>query len=769
MSSMADSRRRQFHSCDPCRKGKRGCDAPENRAEAYFESCSNCKKWKKECTFNWLSTNPTLKAKSGQEKKKRTNAKTSAMIADISTDSATPDDSIGIPSIGSDLGMSVDGLASAQWLPVGSVDEALDFRSSLSFLPDSSIERSNGTDPYAHSWSVPEMSLASDWQVSAIPSEPFEFELPSTSSPFDNPFDIIPPGDEFQDNQQHPAEFCIASDHVAKAIAQSTMTRNLMRIYHDSMENALSCWLTEHNCPYTDSVSDLLLLSNQRTEWGPDWSNRMCIRVCQLDRAAFSLRGRALSAEEDRTAARVLRLAIVAFASQWSQHAHRGVALSVPSGIDQDERSIRKNVWDEARHALEHSTRVPSFRVIFANIIFSLTQTPLDKDSRRGEGLGQLLENDSAPIFLEAANRQLYIFRHKLTKLHRSAASNPQQVDPILSNPDHQSTLSLLFWLGIMFDTLSAAMYQRPLVVSDEDSQIASISPRAAPTPINLDCWDIPESDSQSTTLAVRQKRDVWGDFFLRAQHPPELPQPHCNANRWPCTYATAASTLSSATPVKVLLYRRITQLQTLIYRGSSASTLESAVKSTLSVYNHWQATYAPFMNDCVANHAILPSRIQSWYVILDGHWHLATLLLADVLEEIDTTGLGLESAKGARIDSDFVEKIRRENALSVGALARASLQGRNVLMEGQYHDCVSEVAFLVEPWTVVLVNCFARGGYVSVQRAGTSGSGADAQVFRVNCEFCISALEYLGRKSDMAFLVAKDLRRLIDQAQVYT
>jgi hypothetical protein len=33
--------------------------------------------------------------------------------------------------------------------------------------------------------------------------------------------------------------------------SRSTMTHSLLRIYHDSMENALSCWLTEHNCPYS--------------------------------------------------------------------------------------------------------------------------------------------------------------------------------------------------------------------------------------------------------------------------------------------------------------------------------------------------------------------------------------------------------------------------------------------------------------------------------------------------------------------------------------
>jgi hypothetical protein len=207
------------------------------------------------------------------------------------------------------------------------------------------------------------------------------------------------PESEFDDRRSNPEfqrGFCIASDNTANKCARLTMSRNLMRIYHDSMENALSCWLTEHNCPYSESTNDVLPYKEMK-EWGSSWSNRMCIRVCRLDHASSSIRGRVLSAEENKTAARVLHLAITSFASQWTQHAQKGIGASVPAAIDRDERSIREEVWNEARHALEHSAGIPSFRIAFANIIFSLTQSPLDKGQ---EGrLDQLLENDRAPIF----------------------------------------------------------------------------------------------------------------------------------------------------------------------------------------------------------------------------------------------------------------------------------------------------------------------------------------------------------------------------------
>jgi hypothetical protein len=499
-----------------------------------------------------------------------------------------------------------------------------------------------------------------------------------------------------------------------------------------------------------------------------------------------------LSAEEDRTAARALHLAIVAFASQWTQHAQKGTGLSVPADIAYGERSIRKNIWNEAKHALQHSTGIPSFRVVFANIIFSLTQSPLDET--QPIKLGKLLENDGAPVFLENANRQLYTFRHKFARLQREAAptvtdlrrgsvsstltevlevstAESQQLDPILANQDHRSTLSLLFWLGIMFDTLSAAMYQRPLVVSDEDSQIASASPSPSTDHrVNLNYWEVPDHNAPT-------KNDVWGDFFLRPatrQDPnplstinPHVQQPHLQPAqpRWPCSYEEAASVLSEATPVKVLLYRRLTQLQSLIYRGASPARLEEVIAKTLLVYHHWTCTYQSFMLDCVTNHDALPHRIQSWYVILDGHWHLAAMLLADVLESIDRSHLGLESERESRIATDLIATLRIDNALAVGALARSSLHGQNSTMNRYFHDSLNEVAFLVEPWTVVLIHSFAKAAYISLECLGGSAGASDdglqgalAECFRQNCEFCICALKYLGRKSDMASCVAGEL-----------
>ncbi|KAJ5826577.1 hypothetical protein N7447_003340 [Penicillium robsamsonii] len=313
-----------------------------------------------------------------------------------------------------------------------------------------------------------------------------------------------------------------------------------------------------------------------------------------------------------------------------------------------------------------------------------------------------------------------------------------------------------MFWLGVMFDTLSAAMYQRPLVVSDEDSEISSAS-RAIAEPedqTGLDHWNIPNRE-------IRRKQDVWGDLFLRSsmeRQGSSQVQP-----RWPCSYEEAASILSEATPVKVLLYRRVTQLQTLVYRGASPDEIENSIQKALLVCQRWDSTYQSFMVDCVTNHELLPSRIQSWYVILDGHWHLAAMLLADVLESIDKCRLGSDVAREARQATHLVATVRTNNALAVAGLARASIQGQDSFVERHFHDSLSEVAFLVEPWTAVLVHSFAKAGYILLEDLDIpTDHNVYTECLRQNCDFLIRALQYLGRKSDMAFLVARNLSKCL-------
>jgi hypothetical protein len=171
-------------------------------------------------------------------------------------------------------------------------------------------------------------------------------------------------------------------------------------------------------------------------------------------------------------------------------------------------------------------------------------------------------------------------------------------------------------------------------------------------------------------------------------------------------------------------------------------------------------------MLDCIANHDDLPPRVQTWYVILAAHWHLAAMLLADTLESIDRAMIGLGSQREFRSAIDLVASLRRKNALAVSSLAQCSLHGQDPSFSklGQFNDSVKHGAFLTEPWTVVLMRSFTRAGYILLNDVDMSphainfGENDSAEQSRRQCEFCIDALLCLGRMSDMAFLAARAL-----------
>jgi hypothetical protein len=120
-------------------------------------------------------------------------------------------------------------------------------------------------------------------------------------------------------------------------------------------------------------------------------------------------------------------------------------------------------------------------------------------------------------------------------------------------------------------------------------------------------------------------------------------------------------------------MFRKVTRLQTILSRRVGCQSLELAISDALSIHDYWNTFYVPFMSDCISNHENLPPRIQSWYVILCGHWHLAQFLLADIIDEIDEEELGPEMDLSKRRETSLVENLRRQNAYTMSDLGKAS------------------------------------------------------------------------------------------------
>lgn len=865
---MDSHKRRQHRSCDQCRKGKRGCDArflqtsrvlqhyahvedSEFHARA-IGPCSNCKRWRRECTFKWLESVKTRLAERQEQSQSR--SRKGKYIGNVARDgpvlSSNPP-CINWTSFGV-CPMDAEKPSEYNWTAFESLSEH------PNSLNEESILHTPVNRDYAVMTPVTENfdHIFNAHDTSSMPSlgalQDLDYENKNWSSPnfAVRSKDAQPHYCHKNVGKKNAAELCLSekwhidsprrlcyskersssglqsSSHTLTAeFSRSAFTENFFRIYHDSMENALSCWLNERNCPYSGFIGrrhgnkSMLLSDAIESEWGPNWSNRICARVCRLDRTSVSIRGRKLTAIEEQAASQTLQTVIIAFAAQWSPQRNQSGA-STDSGALQGRNdssssgicdyaskaniSIINNLWNQARQALNSTADIPSFRITFANIVFSLTQKPLnvaehirslsskrfpsDEVHQMPElaGLYKLFDADPSHLFLETAVRQLFSYRFKLTKslrqrnfqykdkragpnqrrFNHSELSRPSsglcrdEATGNVLNAEDEETFNLLFWLGIMFDTLTAAMHQRPPIISDEDSKLSCVttSQHQSLIPnefeIDLDGMDFGEYTTEGM--------DVWGNLFLGDGR---IGQQVRNVT-WPCTYKEAAEILSDAAPVKVLLFRRVGRLQTLIYRGAGPECVEEGIRDAFEVYGQWNTTYGRFIIDCMAHHDKIPARIQSWYIILAAHWHLGAILLADTLEDVDRAHLGHETNRESRLRSDVIAVLRHENAAAISDIAQCSLRG-----EAQYpprnqgfHDDIDRAAFLAEPWTAVLIRSLTCAGSILLRKVDISSHSIHlpqndpSEDARRRCMLCIDALQCLGDKSDMAALAAQTL-----------
>lgn len=601
-------------------------------------------------------------------------------------------------------------------------------------------------------------------------------------------------------------------DRLARSTNGNMIGETMMKIYHDVMEGALSCWLTEQTCPYNSlpaTPSSTSTLTNNsdnnnsqplfwatfedmQREWGPNWSNRVYRRVIKLDRMCHLLGLKKLGPADEKKVSSALSSAVMAFTAQWAQASQRGNARW-PSGSDdfgqtlgldlneEFDRTLQKSFWNQARRALDDCSEIDSFRLVFAEIIFGLTQkyaenstdladvlVPPDQESGgTTEALEDILREDTQQIWLERATRRLHVLRRRVELHDRQQRPCPNKRDgsrASVYDAECRKTIDLLFWLAVMFDTISAAMTERPLTVSDEDSSNLSLTN---------------QHQVQSAVSATSgDLSKLWNVILAKDQQTKMTPA------RWPCSDEVIASELTDAAPVKVLLYRKVTRLQTLIARNVDSATLEETINDSMLVYHHWMTYYSALFRDCIDHHLYLSSRIQSWYVCLFGHWLLATLLFADLVEVVARRGDGYP---GRDVQA---RAIRTSNVRLVSDLARTSTPRHDGGLGelDNFHHAVNEGALLTEPWTMILIRTFSRAAVILLEgHYGYSGDGMqddsaatglspeeadeeddeDERGDFQRCADCVKALWYLGRKSDMARQIANVLSVALQRARV--
>ncbi|KAL4923604.1 putative C6 transcription factor [Aspergillus undulatus] len=797
--------RRQNHSCDQCRKSKRACDAVSGQRS----SCSYCARTKKRCTMEWVRSRAPPSFRTARQQPNVEPPSPEMLFPWLVNETAV---TTGYGAWDNPLQPTLtQGLLA--WQPVGSnLSGSLLGYSSIPVEQlideDESVQEdmpSASTEPLLSTQLIPEPMLAdihdfdiADLGAPTIEFDPFWHETWPTSTSSPSPTSIVSayidpqsnlsncpgaknssfmPSDRQSSRMNTPPSLSPLSvdQRMIAKYNNNQMSENLLRIYHDVLEHNLSCWLTETTCPYLLGSPNITPI---RAEWGLAWSNRIYQRTLRLDQVAQSCGLLQVTHTEDQTASKALHLAIMAFATQWAQGSHRhrekyGTQSPGDGGdrvINEFDRILQENIWDQAHRALQAVAHLETYRVACAELIFGLTQRPWGLDTQTsGSGARQLgtfcmdlmvsqirdmINREGPPMFMERAARKMHALKYRFdafengfSKPHDCKKDKPGSTKAL--TPENQATVGLLYWLAVMFDTVSSSMNERPVVVLDEDCQHQGRDELRKGNDDHRICssnrWDL--------------DRFVPGGLKARPR------------TRWPCSYEAAAEDIVRSAPVKVILFRHLSYLQNAIRRGRPKTQIEDIISSTLLLYQHWNRTHGAFFAELTEHHDAVPQRIQSWFVVISGHWHLAAMMVADLFEFVDENDLGQEEASSRRVGSQTARRIRMHSARELAVLARiatpdmsnATLGVPQIPQMPDFHHAVNEGTLLTEPWTIILIRAFSKAciiffGEVNECKSAFGYSMSDLDGDLRRAEECIKGLWLLGKKSDMARKVAEKL-----------
>lgn len=173
------------------------------------------------------------------------------------------------------------------------------------------------------------------------------------------------------------------------------------------------------------------------------------------------------------------------------------------------------------------------------------------------------------------------------------------------------------------------------------------------------------------------------------------LQQPHAE-----CLYSEAD--LVKSAPVKVLLFRHLSYLQSAIRKGAHEQHIEDIIPTTTLLYKHWNKTHGAFFRVLVENYSAVLHRIQGWFLSISAHWRLATLMFADLLNSIDENTLGVEGLAHARNITQVAKEIRKHSAKELSDLAQVGTpptgnDGLSIPQMRDFHHDVNKGMLLTE------------------------------------------------------------------------
>lgn len=865
-------KRRQYQSCDRCRKGRRACDAiahgvrpledEDSTHETTTRACSICLRANSVCTFDWLRALPegslpkALKRKSmdiqkhmaskldNMESSGRTKTKATHEYDAQRMDKWSGANSSSAPGAHVSFQIEPPSLIfskhqpvlewegpSSGWLEAGPSIHGNENSSStpssdnhgldLSYYPesmpvtgwDSNIDKQQFHKPecqygtnstgFGTGPSKPAAQIMGDLQTHFIETCPLallldwqEIENPTvasmssalTPSLYSNTVGSIAesyssylPDSDTEITQAADASTAtqfsmsvnIQDAHLALSAGKTTVISGLTQVYNDSMENAIQCWLSAEDCPYVVQLPTNGIVRLQQQPLPASIS--LYERVHQLDLALDHIRTKPQTTGESAGASRSLKAVIMAFASQWSSRSNSktivGSATQTSTTAECDveesrefENILRGSLWKEASKSLARWAHCESFLIILADLLFSLVEPVRNP----GDGYQDSFKDAQGRIIhLERAVYQLLTWKKRIYSALTMEYINETSAAPkrIISGETIHH-FNMVLWLGVMSDTISSVLNKRKLIISDKDTALISKN-------LDIETFrerDYPQHFTQPYPDSSRYSWPVaddnlWGRYLIDRQK--QHYQPGQLQHR-ALLIPQAEKMLQQATSVKVLLWRKASALEMLLNAPTSAAAFERYIKEAFIIYEHWDATYGSLLDDCVSQFDNLPLKLQSWYILTSGHWHLASLYIADLIERIDNTTKSDSLKKSLRQSSCVTLEMQWSSTVSIAKLASMSCSSTVTSVDrDRFHFALRDTALLIEPWTDVLHQALLLACQTllswrrlwQTRQHAVSISAAQAWIYSktnsgelsIYCISCIEALRLLGRKSELA------------------
>ncbi|KAF7553691.1 hypothetical protein G7Z17_g3437 [Cylindrodendrum hubeiense] len=617
------------------------------------------------------------------------------------------------------------------------------------------------------------------------------------------------PSDEWPENSRTSPSSLDPDYEIMATSNNQIITKSLLQIYHDVLENNLACWLSEDTCPYNMEERRRgfhhmgAVYAAEFKPWNGNtrpavWPNRIYQRVLRLDRVAQSTKMIRLTRAENQAASRALDLVIMAFATQWAQGNRRREQYSsrpldspdtnqddyddmAKALNDEFEQNLQQSIWEQAKKALQDVSELESYRVIYAELIFGLIQRPWASSDHSPINIPatspksikdsilppimDIMAKEGPPVHMQRAIHKIHALKFSLDanetgfKEASQQSINRQEADLARGiNAEERRTIGLIYWLAVMFDTVASSMSERPVALADEDCQHEAESKVLKPA----------ASSAKSYLGRHRWKLNLF------VQDNPEKPSLSLH---WPCPPDIAANAVARSAPVKIVLFRHLAYLQNALRKKEYGQPIEDIIRSVTLLYRYWNMTHGGFFRELVKNYSSVPQRIRSWFFCIAVPWHLGSLMLADLIDFVDSNALGLEESTLRRLDSGMTSRIRKASATDLSDLARVTsppINDDGSTPEEQLpdlHFAVNEGPLLTEPWTIILIRAFTKASVFHLSVADDLKQnewailGHDSEEFQDSLrrsENCIRALWCLGKKSEMARNITKVLSQAL-------